>query len=75
MHRNSTPDADDDPAAVGPLRSPATVPDDVLPAFVQSLSDGSRRYVQYSPVRDPDQVSDTRLSVDAEAVVSVGDWR
>lgn len=75
MHRNSAPDADEGAAAVGALRSPASVPADVFPAFVQSLSDGSRRYVQYSPARDPDEVAATRLSIDADVVVSVADWR
>ena len=56
--------------------TPSPDPEDgVLPAVVRSRSDGTERFICYSPDRDPEDVSTRWLSVDADTPVSLVLWR
>lgn len=67
--------ARDGRVTIGPPPSPTEAPDDVLPAVVRTRTDDSRRYIVYSDAPRDDGVAETRLSVDAESVVSRELWR
>jgi len=56
--------------AVGPVPDGDAAPDDVLPAVVEERTDGSRRYIAYSPVVEGASVEDHWFSVDLDTVAS-----
>jgi len=60
---------------VGPPPPYRSAPEDVLPAVVRTRTDGARRYICYDADSTGDSVAATRLSVDADTVVSRELWR